>query len=122
MGTTYIPIEIEIDNEDSDDGVFSLLLQFNYDVNVVPHYIVLGRDELESDDPNSIYVETDDQIHGFHTKNIKYSINDNILSFLLLDEHVFYWDSSREINIKIDENKIDEIKECLESMFKPIGE
>ena len=101
MKTIYLPIDIDIDIEYTDEGVFSLLLQFNYDVNVVPHYIVLGRDELESDDPNSIYVETDDQIYGFHTKHINYSIYDNILTFLLLGENVFYWDNSKEINIKL---------------------
>jgi len=116
MSKIYTPIEADIDNEDSDDGYFSLGFIFNYDNNIIPHYMGLCRDELEGE-PNTIYIETDDQIYGFKTKKAEYSINNGILTITLLDENFFYWDKSKVINIKIDQNEIDVIEKCLESIF-----
>ncbi|EAZ0459790.1 hypothetical protein QWQ33_003962 [Salmonella enterica] len=116
MNKIYIPIRTDIDNEDSDDGYFSLGFVFNYDDDIIPHNIGLCRDELEGE-PDSIYIEADDQIYGFRTKKAKYSISDNLLTLTLLDENVFYWDKSKIINIKIDKNEVDEIEECLKSIF-----
>lgn len=116
MNKIYIPIRMDIDNEDSDDGYFSLGFVFNYDDKTIPHNIGLCRDKLEGG-PDYIYIEADDQIYGFRTKKAKYSIGNNILTLTLLDENVFYWDKSKTVNIKIDEHEIDEIEECLKSIF-----
>lgn len=115
MKKIYKPIQIEIDNEESDDGFFSLGFVFNFDIDVVPHNIGMCRDFIEN--PDSLYIEADDQIYGFNTKNIKYHIEDFILKVILEDENKFYWDGSKSILIELNKDKIAEVVSCLESMF-----
>lgn len=115
MKKIYKPIQIEIDNEESDDGFLSLGFIFNYDTHVVPHYISICRDFIEN--PDFLYLETDDQIYGFYTKNIKYHIEGFILKVTLEDKNKFYWSDSKSILIELNKNKITEVISCLESMF-----
>ncbi|NIE78606.1 hypothetical protein F3J45_29730 [Pantoea sp. Ap-967] len=116
MNKLYVPIRIDIDNENSDDGYFSLGFVFDHDDKITPHNIGLCRNEQEGE-ANSIYIEADDQIYGFTTNKAGYSINNNILTLTLLDSNFFYWDKSKTISIKINEEEIDEIEKCLISIF-----
>ena len=112
---TYIPIHVEVDNEDSDDGFFSIGFVFNYDPTQAPHNLGLCRDASEN--PDNIYFEPDDQIHGFNTQKARFSIDGSILELELLDQNVFYWDSSKIIRIAIPDDQIDDVKQCLISIF-----
>ena len=109
------PIEVAIDNEDSDDGFFSVGFILNYDVEQVPHNIGLCRDVYEN--PDSIYVEPDDQIYGFRTRNATFTVDDLILTISLHDENKFYWDGSKSVKIKLDPKKKADAVACLRRIF-----
>ncbi len=111
----YKPIQIDIDNEESDDRFFSLGFTFNFDSNTIPHNIGVCRDFIEN--PSFIYIEADDQIHGFNTKTASYNIENFILTLTLLDKNKFYWDSSKSVSIELDESNIKDITLCLKSIF-----
>ncbi|MBF7091910.1 hypothetical protein IUY40_10200 [Flavobacterium sp. ALJ2] len=112
---TYKPIQIDIDNEESDDRFFSLGFTFNFDSNIIPHNIGFCRDFIEN--PNFIYIEADDQIHGFNTKAVSYNIEKFILTLTLLDKNKFYWDGSKSISIELDESNIGDVILCLKFIF-----
>lgn len=111
----YNPIEVEVDNEDSDDGFFSIGFIFNYDENTKPHNVGLCRDAIE--DPTKIYIEADDQIYGFYTKNAQFFLDGSILNLKLLDQNIFYWDKSQTFFVELPIEKIEAIKQCLSSIF-----
>lgn len=111
MGKIYKPIQIEIDNEESDDGFYSIGFIFNFDPNIVPHNIGLCRDAMEN--PENIYVEADDQIHGFYTQSTSYDIQGTQLTILLNDDKDFYWNHSKSIVIEIPMEQVEEVENCL---------
>ncbi|WP_081025923.1 hypothetical protein [Ralstonia solanacearum] len=115
MSHVLRPIEVLVDDESDDDGFFSVVFTFNFDVSCIPHNIGLCRDEFE--DPGVVYIEPDDQIHGFKTQNVSFSINDLILSISLLDENRFYWDGSKEVRIQIDPEDLVEVEKCMRKIF-----
>lgn len=115
MKKIYKPIYIKIDNEESDVGFFSLAFIFNFNNKGIPHYLVMCRDFFENRD--ALYLEVDDQIYGFSTKNINYHVDDSILKLMLTDEKEFYWDGSKFIFIEISKDKIAQVCSCLESVF-----
>lgn len=111
----YKPIQIDIDNEVSDDGFFSLGFTFNFDNSIVPHNIGICRDVIEN--PGFLYIEPDDQVYGFNTKEARCSIDGCVLTLTLLDNNKFYWNGSKSISIELDENNIDDVMLCLNSIF-----
>lgn len=116
MSGFYVPIRVDVDNGDTDESYFSLGFVFGHTAAVVPHNIGLCRDELEGD-PGSIYIEADDQVHGFTTKAAKYSIDAGVLTITLLDENFFYWDESKVVNIKISSEDAGAIEGCMSNIF-----
>ncbi|WP_081025766.1 hypothetical protein [Ralstonia solanacearum] len=115
MSNVLRPIEVLVDDEGSDDGFFSVGFTFNSDVSCIPHNIGLCRDEFE--DPGVVYIEPDDQIHGFKTKHASFSINDFILRISLLDENRFYWDGSKEVSMQIDPENLVGVEKCMRKIF-----
>ena len=73
------------------------------------------RDEVES--PGDIYIETDDQIHGFHTTNATYAIINQVLTICLNDNNVFYWNGSKTIKIYICDERLNDASKCLKRIF-----
>lgn len=112
---TYKPIAVAIDNEESDDGFFSVGFIFNYDPATIPHNIALCRDTIE--DPTTIYIEPDDQIYGFSTRSARFSLNNSILTLEILDKNTFYWNGSKVVNIEISSDQRDIINQCLARIF-----
>ncbi len=106
--------EIYIDNQESDDGYYSIGFLIDRKEAGEPNNIGFCRDDLE--DPGWIYVEADDQIHGFKTKSITFSFEGLILSVELLDDNKFYWNGEKSFKISILEDKLRDVEEFLECM------
>ena len=106
--------EVFVDNQNSDDGFFSI--GFIFGVGGIPYNLGFCLDTLES--PSNIYVEPDDQKYGFSVKELSFTKNEDIICFKLGTGGVFYWDKSNEICIKIPESDIDSVISCIEDMLK----
>ena len=50
MQTIYTPIEIQVDDEASDDGFYDVFFRFSFDAKTTPRYVCLCRNALEAPD------------------------------------------------------------------------
>ena len=105
----------KIDEEFEDDGLFSVT--FWMDHGQVPSYVSIARDEME--DPDSVYFEAEDQIHGFKTKGLSYSITGNEVTLDLSGDptRAFFWDNSKLIRLDISNNDLASVSESLKKIF-----
>lgn len=113
-------LRADVDNQESDDGYFSLGFLIEQERAGLPYNIGLCRDEIE--DPGCLYIEAEDQIHGFTTKRARYAIHENVLAIELLDDHVFHWSGSKVVRIIVPEGQAQEVAACVASMFSGIGD
>ncbi|TYD32336.1 hypothetical protein CEK63_18490 [Xanthomonas sontii] len=112
-------LRVDVDNQESDDGYFSLGFLIDQEHAGLPYNIGLCRDEIE--DPGCLYIEVDDQIHGFATRRARYAFNGNVLAIELLDDHVFHWTGSKVVKIIVPEGQAQQVAACVASMFSGIG-
>jgi hypothetical protein len=116
--TIHQPVAIDIDHEESDEGFFSLRFTFGDDAGI-PRHIAICRDLVDSEPPYPLYIEADDQIHGFYTAHAQYAMNGTVLTLTLLDDNRFYWDDSQSTRIDIDPDRLEEVTSCLRELFAP---
>jgi len=119
-------LRADVDNQQSDDGYFSLGLLIEQERPGLPYNIGLCRDEIE--DPGCLYIEADDQIHGFTTTQARCAfdwnvlvIEWNVLVIELLDDHVFHWSGSKVVRISVPDEQVQEVAACVPCMFPGIG-
>lgn len=112
-------LRADVDNQQSDYGYFSLGLLIEQERPGLPYNIGLCRDEIEA--PGCLYIEADDQIHGFTTTQARYAFDGNVLVIELLDDHVFHWSGSKAVRISVPEEQVQEVAACVACMFSGIG-
>lgn len=96
-----IPIKCQFDTQEEDDGFYGVTYYFpdEYIEQNLPHYIAICRDEME--DPESLYIECDNQKNGFTTNQIAYSFHGNVLTLTLGEDsnYFFPWRKEKEFSI-----------------------
>lgn len=105
------PTKIQFDTDFEEDGLFSIT--FWFDKYKIPSYLSIAKDEME--DPDFVYIEAEDQKFGFKSADLTYSINAYgiKLTFAKESNSYFYWDKSKEIEIEINENDLENVKRYL---------
>ena len=106
---------VQIDTELQDDGLYSITFYFGKSRN--PYYMTLARDEYE--EPDDIYFEAEDQIHGFKSREITYTLKNDILRIDLSADksNNFFWTKDRVIEVELGSD-IKEAGECLDRLFQ----
>lgn len=107
--------KVQIDREFQDDGLYAVTFYFR--AGEIPYYVTLARDETE--EPDEIYFEAEDQICSFKSKDIKYSISGSVVNFDLAGDvlNKFFWTNSEFLEITIQENT-EEVEMCLKRIFE----
>ena len=115
MTPPYKPAAIHIDNDDEEDGFYSIGFFFNPESDNAPKHLGLCRDIEEN--PDEVYIEADDQIYGFHTQSASFEMHGTVLTISLADDNRFYWSDLATVDIDIPQEDINSILSCLRSIF-----
>lgn len=117
MTHIYSPLDIYLDTEADRQDVFTMVFTFSFSGNTPPRSLLLSRGP--SDPPGEVWIQTDDEEHGFRAKNVQWETRGLLLTITLSEEDSFYWDNSRSMTIELFETRVDGINSCLTSIFEP---
>jgi hypothetical protein len=107
--------KVQVDVDFEDDGLFGITVWVDQ---TPPHYVSVSRDAAE--DPDLIYFEAEDQIHGFKTDALKVELIGNDFFVALNPECPlkFHWTADRSISIRINEEDLAEVRRVLGEIMK----
>lgn len=112
----YSPLDIYLDNETDRPDVFTMVFTFSFSGNTPPRSLLLSRSP--NDKPGTVWVQPDDEEHGFAAHDVKWSVDGLLLTIKLSGEDHFYWNESQSMTIELFETRIDGINSCLDSIFR----
>ncbi|MBB5018569.1 hypothetical protein HNQ59_001858 [Chitinivorax tropicus] len=115
MKTTHV----KADKEFEDDGLYCITIWVE---EFPPRYISISYDEIE--EPESIYIEAEDQKYGFKVPSIDLTLNDSSLKIGLGNDtaYHFHWTNQRCITITLTAEEIEEIKPTLHHIQQKSGQ
>ncbi len=112
----HTPLDIYLDTEGADQGVFTMVFTFNFSSNTPPRSLLLTRGP--EDPVGSVWIQPDDEEHGFLATDVAWSVDGLLLTITLTDDHRFYWDGSRAMTIELMESRVYGVTSCLGSIFE----
>lgn len=117
MQRIYQPLDIYLDNETARPDVFTMVFTFSFSGNTPPRSLLLSRGP--EDPPGTVWIQPDDEEHGFHARNVGWRTEGLLLTVELTDGNRFYWDGSTSMTIEMMESRVAGINSCLGTIVEP---
>lgn len=112
----YTPLDIYLDTEGVAQGVFTMVFTFSFSTNTPPRSLLLSRGP--EDPAGAVWIQPDDEEHGFLARDVAWSVDGLLLTIALSDGDRFYWDGSQAMTIELMETRAGGVTSCLGSIFE----
>lgn len=111
----HTPLDIYLDTHAAEQDVFTLVFTFSFSANTPPRSLLLSRGP--EDPPGRVWIQPDDETHGFLARDVVWSLDGLLLTIVLSGEDCFYWDGSRSMTIELMESRVHGVNSCLGEIF-----
>lgn len=112
----HTPLDIYLDTHAAEQDVFTLVFTFSFSANTPPRSLLLSRGP--EDPPGRVWIQPDDESHGFLARDVVWSLDGLLLTIVLSGEDCFYWDGSRSMTIELLETRATGVSNCLATLLE----